>query len=481
MADKEIRIRTRGSRQLCLALLLLPACTVSAPGAPASISLAVVNATVWTGDPVRPIVEAIAISDGQIAALGPTAEIRALAGDGNILDADGALVTPGFIDTHIHLLDAGRRLLQEGSSGQLYDDDESLLSIGPSAPRTTQEDDEALVAGLNYLVTQGVTSVHHMGNWDDLETLRRAESKGRLTARVNVVLPIASSGRLVDAIASDQFGGEQGQGSEWVRVGAVKGVVDGTFPTRTAAIDLPYPGTGDDRGLLLYDEERLYEEVVNADDAGLQVALHAVGERATNLAIDVYERVHQEREVKDRRFRLEHAQHLLDTDLIRLAQLGIIINVQPAQIMHAARQFDSIYDSDSRIVSFPLRTLLEVRARVAFGTDWAFAPPGPFEGLYAAVLRRQSDRSLRGGWFPNERLNVSQALDAYTVNGAYASFEENQKGRLTVGHFADFILLDTNVLNVPLPDIRFTRVLLTVVGGEIVFDRRDTRGDTDLK
>ena len=439
------------------------------------------NATVWTGDPVRPIVEAIAISDGPIAALGPTAEIRALAGDGNILDADGALVTPGFIDTHIHLLDAGRRLLQEGSSGQLYDDDESLLSIGPSAPRTTQEDDEALVAGLNYLVTQGVTSVHHMGNWDDLETLRRAESEGRLTARVNVVLPIASSGRLVDAIASDQFGGEQGQGSEWVRVGAVKGVVDGTFPTRTAAIDLPYPGTGDDRGLLLYDEERLYEEVVNADDAGLQVALHAVGERATNLAIDVYERVHQEREVKDRRFRLEHAQHLLDTDLIRLAQLGIIINVQPAQIMHAARQFDSIYDSDSRIVSFPLRTLLEVRARVAFGTDWAFAPPGPFEGLYAAVLRRQSDRSLRGGWFPNERLNVSQALDAYTVNGAYASFEENQKGRLTVGHFADFILLDTNVLNVPLPDIRFTRVLLTVVGGEIVFDRRDTRGDTDLK
>ena len=457
----------------------MPACTVSAPGTPASISLAVVNATVWTGDPMRPIVEAIAISDGQIAALGPTAEIRALAGDGNVLDADGALITPGFIDTHIHLLDAGRRLLQEGSSGQLYDDDESLLSIEPSAPRTAQEDDEALVAALNYLVTQGVTSVHHMGNWDDLETLRRAESKGRLTARVNVVLPIASSGRLVDAIASDQFGGEQGQGSEWVRVGAVKGVVDGTFSTRTAAIDLPYPGTGDDRGLLLYDEERLYEEVVKADDAGLQVALHAVGERATNLAIDVYERVNQQRDVKDRRFRLEHAQHLLDTDLIRLAQLGILINVQPAQIMHAARQFDSIYDSDSRTVSFPLRTLLEVRARVAFGTDWAFAPPGPFEGLYAAVLRRQSDRSLRGAWLPNERLNVSQALDAYTVNGAYASFEENQKGRLTVGHFADFILLDTNMLNVPLPDIRFTRVLLTVVGGEIVFDRRDTNGDTD--
>ena len=470
-------MHSRASRRHWLVLLLVPACTVSAPVTPASISLAIVNATVWTGDPRRPIVEAIAISDGLIAALGPTPEIRALAGDGNVLDADGALITPGFIDTHIHLLDAGRRLVQEGSSGQLYDDDELLLSIGSSALRTPEENDEALVAALNYLVTQGVTSVHHIGIWDDLETLRRAEIQGRLTVRVNVVLPIASSGRLVNAIASGQFGGEQGQGSEWVRVGAVKGVVDGTFATRTAAIDLPYPGTGDDRGLLLYDEESLYEEVVDADDAGLQVALHAVGERATNLAIDVYERLNREREVKDRRFRLEHAQHLLDSDLIRLARLGILINVQPAQIMYAARQFDSIYDSDSRTVSFPLRTLLEFRARVAFGTDWAFAPPGPFEGLYAAVLRRQSDRSLRGGWFPDERLTVSQALDAYTVNGAYASFEENQKGRLTVGSFADFILLDTNVLNVPLPDIRFTRVLLTVVGGAIVFDRRNTSVD----
>lgn len=467
-------MQSHGCRLLCWALLLVSGCTVSAPIRPASVDLAVVNATVWTADSLRPLVEAIAISNGRIVAMGPTEEIQALAGDGNILDADGALITPGFIDTHTHLLQAGRRLLQEGRNGQLYDIDESLLSVDPIETYTPEEDDEALAAALEYLASEGVTSAHHMGNWDDLETLRRAEMNGTLTARVNVALPITTTARLVATIRSGRFGGHDGKGTEWVRVGVVKGVVDGTFTTRTAAIDLPYPGTADDRGLLLYDEPRLYERVIEADREELQVALHAVGERATNLAIDVYERVERENGPRDRRFRLEHAQHLLRDDVLRLAPLGILVNVQPTQIMYAAGQFDSIYHEGTRTVSFPLRTLIEMRTRVSFGTDWAFAPPGAFEGLYAAVLRRQSDGSLRGGWFPNERLTVRQSLDAYTVNGAYASFEENKKGRLAVGAFADFILLDTNLLNVPLPDIRFARVLLTVVGGEIVFDRRNT-------
>ena len=467
-------MRGHGYRRLLWVPLLVSACTISAPGRPAGVNLAVVNATVWTGDSLRPVVEAIAISDGQIVALGPTEVIRALAGDGSVLDADGALIIPGFIDTHTHLLHAGRRLLQEGRAGQLYDIDESLLSVEPLERGTPKENDEALAAALEYLASQGVTSVHHMGNWNDLETLQRAELNGRLTARVNAVLPITTTGRLNSAIASGQFGGQDGKGSDWLRVGVVKGVVDGTFTTRTAAIGLPYPESGNDRGLLLYDEGRLYEHVVEADRLGLQVALHAVGERATNLSIDVYERVTRDNGQRDRRFRLEHAQHLLDADVSRLVRLGILVNVQPAQIMYAAGQFDSIYNEDTSTVSFPLRTLIEMRARVTFGTDWPFAPPEPFDGLYAAVLRRQADGSLRGGWFPNERLTVRQSLDAYSVNGAYASFEESQKGRLSVGSFADFVLLDTNLLNVPLPDIRFARVLLTVVGGEIMFDRRNT-------
>ena len=466
-------MQSHGYRRLWCAFLFVSGCTVSAPSRPARIDLAVVNATVWTGDTFRPLVEAIAISNGRVVAMGPTEEIQALAGDGNVLDAGGALITPGFIDTHTHLLQAGRRLLQEGPTGQLYDIDESLLSVDPVESYTPAEDDEALAAALEYLSSEGVTSVHHMGNWDDLEALRRAETSGSLTARVNVVLPITTTARLVDAIRSGQYGGHDGKGTEWVRVGVVKGVVDGTFTTKTAAIELPYAGTANDRGLLLYDETRLYEQVVEADRAGLQVALHAVGERATNLAIDVYERVSHENGPRDRRFRLEHAQHLFKEDVVRLAPLGILVNVQPTQVMYAGGQFDSIYDETTRTASFPLRALIETRTRVSFGTDWPFAPPGAFEGIYAAVLRRQADGSLRGGWFPNERLTVRQSLDAYTVNGAYASFEENAKGRLAVGSFADFILLDTNLLNVPLPDIRFARVLLTVVDGRIVFDRRN--------
>ena len=466
-------MQSHGYRRLWFAFLFVSGCTVSAPTRPASIDLAVVNATIWTGDTLRPVVEAIAVSNGRVVAMGPTAEIQALAGDGDVLDAGGALITPGFIDTHTHLLQAGRRLLREGPAGELYDIDESLLSVDPIEIYTQEEDDEALVAALEYLSSEGVTSVHHMGNWDDLEAFRRAETSGSLTARVNVALPITTTSRLVNAISSGQFGCQDGKGTEWVRVGVVKGVVDGTFTTGTAAIELRYPGTADDRGLLLYDAPRLYEQVVEADRAGFQVALHAVGERATNLAINVYERVSQENGPRDRRFRLEHAQHLLSDDVVRLAPLGILVNVQPTQIMYAAGQFDSIYDESTRTLSFPLRTLSELRTRVSFGTDWPFAPPSVFEGLYAAVLRRQDDGSRRGGWFPNERLTVRQSLDAYTVNGAYASFEEHRKGRLAVGSLADFVLLDTNLLNVPLPDIRFARVLLTVVDGKIVFDRRN--------
>ena len=215
-------MRGHGYRRLWWAFLLVSSCGVSAPGRPAIIDFAVVNATVWTGDSLRPVVEAIAISDGQIVALGPTEEIRSLADGGNIVDADGALIMPGFIDTHAHLFHAGRRLLQEGRAGQLYDIDESLLSVEPIESGTPEENDEELSAALEYLASQGVTSVHHMGDWNDLEALQRAELNGRLTARVNAVLPITTTERLSHAIESRQFGGLDGKGSAWLKVGAAR-------------------------------------------------------------------------------------------------------------------------------------------------------------------------------------------------------------------------------------------------------------------
>ena len=457
---------------LYFAAALIVGCTAEEPAPPTTISLAVVNTTIWTGDRMRPIVDAIGVSGSQIAALGTSASIRALATDGLVLDAAGGLIVPGFIDAHIHLIDAGYNLLRDPNSDGQLENSVLTLSTAPPQPRTQAEDDAALDAALEFLTTHGVTSVHNMGSWTDLETLERAVTDDRLTTRVYSVLPLATWQRLRDDIVRGRFGGLDGRGSAWLRVGAVKGLVDGTLATETAALDTPYPGSANDRGLLLYDNERLFREVADADAANLQVTLHAVGERANALALDAYERVARANGPRDRRFRIEHAQHLRPDDVPRFGNLNVIASIQPTEIMYTGRRVDTIFGVNRTTQTFPIRSLLETRARVAFGTDWAFAPPGPLEGLFAAVSREQIDGSRPRGRNPTERITVAQALEAYTATAAYASFDENTKGRLAVGHLADFVLLDTNLLSVPSRRTRAASVLLTVINGQIVFDGR---------
>lgn len=463
---------------LYFATVLISGCTAEQPTAPSPISLAVVNAAIWTGDPRRPIVDAIGVSGNRIAALGTSAGIRALVNNGLVLDAGGAMVLPGFIDAHVHLVDAGYSLLRDpDSKGQIENE---FLTPGTAPPqaRTPAEDDAALDAALRFLATNGVTSVHNMGSWRDLGTVERAATEGRLTSRIYSVVPLPSWQRLRDDIARGRFGGPDGRGSDWFRVGAVKGLVDGTLNTDTAALDTPYPGSANDRGLLLYTDERLFREVADADAADLQVTLHAVGERANALALDTYERVARANGPRDRRFRIEHAQHLRPEDVPRFAQLNVIASVQPSHVMYTARRVDAIFGVNSTTQTLPMLSLLETRARVAFGTDWAFAPPGPLEGVFAAVLREQIDGSRPQGWTPTERITLAQAIEAYTATAAYASFDENTKGRLVVGHLADFVVLDKDLLSVPPRGIRAVSVVLTVVNGRIIFDARLTSART---
>lgn len=446
------------------------------PGSPApapALSLAVVDATIWTGDPDRPLVEALGVAGDRIAALGSSDAIRALMTDGVIISADGASVVPGFIDAHVHMLDAGHRLLADTTGDELLLDDD-FWPVAPEPPPayTPAEDDAALDAALAYLAERGVTSVHHMGSWSDLETLERARDTGRLTARVYAAVPLPTWRRLRDAIADGRFGGDGGRGDNWLRVGALKGVVDGTVETGTAALDLPYPDSADDRGLMLYDLDRLSAQVDSADAAGLQVALHAIGSRANHLALDAYERVMEANGPRDRRFRIEHAQHLRPDDIARFADLDVIASMQPARIGEAGPQLETLVGRDALAEAFPVRSLLDAGATVAFGTNWGFAPAGPILGLYGAMTRRPIEAYFRRSWTPAERITIARALNAYTIAGAYASFEDQVKGRLAIGQLADFALLDLALLSAPTPDIRFASVVVTVAGGRIVYDAR---------
>ena len=528
------------------------------------VSLAIVNARVWTADSARPWAEAIAVNGDTIVAVGSSAEIRKL-GAPRVVDAKGGMVAPGFIDAHTHFVVGGFRL----SSVQLRDaktPDEFVKRIrefaatvpagtwitggdwdhelwggklpdrswidsvtpdhpvwvnrldghmalansaalraagitrqtrdvpggtivrGPGReptgilkdnamslvekavpPPTTEMEDRALEAATTFVARQGVTSVHNMGSWNDLAVFARARRAGTLRTRIYAAVPLAGWQRLQTAVERREYGGPDGRGDEWLRVGALKGFVDGSLGSHTAAFEEPYTDAPSDRGLLVNTPEDLYEWIAAADLAGLHVMVHAIGDRANNLLLGIYERVAREHGPRDRRFRIEHAQHLLRDDIRRFAALGVVASMQPYHAIDDGRWADRLLGPERVRTTYAFRSLLDAGARLAFGSDWFVAPPTPLEGIAAAVTRQTLDGKHPGGWVPEQRIGVEESLRAYTSAAAYASFEEDVKGSLAPGHLADFVMLDRNLLDAPAEALREARVLLTVAGGQIVF------------
>ena len=289
--------------------------------------------------------------------------------------------------------------------------------------------DRALAAAMKYVNERGVTSVHDMsmGTWDSLAVFARARKAGTLTVRVYSAAPLADWKRLADIVARREFGGADGRGDEWLRIGALKGFVDGSLGSHTAAFHEPFTDAPADRGLLVNTPEDLYRWISAADSAGLHVVVHACGDRANSALLDIYERVAREHGPRDRRFRIEHAQHLTRADIPRFARLGVIASMQPYHAIDDGRWAER-FIGDRITTTYAFRSLLDAKARLAFGSDWFVAPPTPLEGIYAAVTRRTIDDKNPGGWVPEQKITVEEALRAYTVDAAYASFEERLKG-----------------------------------------------------
>jgi hypothetical protein len=361
---------------------------------------------------------------------------------------------------------AGGTIVRDARTGEptgvLKDEAMSLVyRVMPEA--TDEERDEAFRRAQAHALARGVTMVHDMGNWADLEAYRRAEAADELRIRIYALVPLATWSRLRDYVAAN------GRGDDRLRWGGLKGFVDGSLGSTTAWFHEPYeddPGTS---GLMVTDTAELRGWIMSADAADLHVVVHAIGEYANDWLLDVFEATARTNGARDRRFRIEHAQHLSASAIPRFARLGVLPSMQPYHAIDDGRWAEKRIGADRIQRTYAFRSLLDSGANLMFGSDWTVAPIDPLAGIHAAVTRRTIDGANPGGWVPAEKISVEEALRAYTAANAYGAFMEDRLGTLRVGGLADLVVLSEDLTRIDPIAIGDVRVDYTIVGGEIVY------------
>jgi predicted amidohydrolase YtcJ len=278
-------------------------------------------------------------------------------------------------------------------------------------------------------------------------------------------VPLATWARLRDTVAA------RGRGDAWLRIGGLKGFVDGSLGSHTAAMIQPFTDAPGDTGLLVNTPDDLYAWTSNADKSNLHIIVHAIGDRAINLQLNIFERVARENGTKDRRFRIEHAQHIAPNDVSRFGALSVIPSMQPYHAIDDGRWAEKVIGAERSKTTYAFKSLAQTGATLAFGSDWPVAPATPLEGIYAAVTRRTLDDKHPGGWIPEQKISVEDALRAYTTGGAYATFDEMEKGTLSPGRLADIVIIDHDLMKIPAETIRDSKIEFTIVGGRVVYER----------
>jgi predicted amidohydrolase YtcJ len=391
--------------------------------------------------------------------------------DGHMALANSAALNAAGIPDNVKDVSGGEIVRDaSGHPTGLLKDNAMTLVESKVPPPTREMEERALDAAMRYVAAQGVTSVDNMGTWEELDVFARAAAQGRLRTRIYAAVPLGSWTRLRDAVAARRFGGD-GHGGEWLRVGALKGFMDGSLGSHTAAFNQPFTDAPDDRGLFVNKPEDMYAWISGADKAGLHVLVHAIGDRANSTVLDIFERVERENGGRDRRFRIEHAQHLAPADIPRFRALGVLASMQPYHAIDDGRWAEKVIGPERSRTTYAFRSLLDAGARLAFGSDWYVAPPTPLEGIYAAVTRRTLDDKHPDGWVPEQKITVEEALRAYTAGGAYASFEEREKGVIAPGMLADISIIDRDLRTTAAAEIRRAKIVRTIVAGSTVFQQ----------
>ncbi|WP_281991570.1 amidohydrolase [Aquimarina aggregata] len=528
-----------------------------------SADLLIRNANIWTGNLDKPNAEAMAIKGDSILAIGSSEDLKKFKGQyTEIIDADDNFITPGFIDSHVHLLMGGNSLLNvqlrdantkeefinriasfskdlkpnqwivEGNwdhtlwGGELPSKDWideftkekpvaiyrmdghmilansaalKIAGIDRNTPKvkngeivknpdgtptgilkseamylvlnkipslTDSQKEKAIKSAQKYLLSNGVTSIHDVDSLGGFKVLKKMYANNELDIRVYSANPLNNW----NAISK-----EKKVDNKWIKNGFLKGFVDGSLGSHSAAFKEPYSDKPKDSGILTVNIDSLKTWITKADNKNIQITVHAIGDKANSKLLNTYETVIQSNGIKDRRFRIEHAQHLDRNDISRFSDLNVIASMQPYHAIDDGRWAEELIGPERIKTTYAFKSLIDANATLVFGSDWPVAPASPLYGIFAAVTRKTLDNKNPNGWIPEQKINVEQALIAYTKNAAYSSFDENIKGTLEKGKLADFVILSENIFSIPREKIKDVLVLQTYVGGKKVFDKNEAQ------
>jgi len=325
---------------------------------------------------------------------------------------------------------------------------------------------EAVRLALKEAAKNGVTSIHDMSDANSFEVYQELLNRGELTSRLYVYFQIPEIETFIRMKIKSGFG------HPFLRIGGLKGFVDGSLGSGTAYFFEPYLDNPNNRGLLaahMLPEGIMEKRLRQADLSGLQVAIHAIGDQANALILDIIEKIIKVNGQRDRRWRIEHAQHLRKSDIIRFGQLQLITSVQPYHAIDDGCWAENKIGKERTRTTYAFNSLLKAGAVLVFGSDWTVAPLNPLTGIYGASTRRTLDGKNPRGWIPEEKIPVEEALKSYTIRAAFAEFSEKEKGSLEPGKLADLVILDQDILRIRPEEIIKTRILLTMVDGKIVY------------
>ena len=350
-------------------------------------------------------------------------------------------------------------------TGILKDAAQSLVTkVIP--PPSAAEIRDAIKAAQTYANAQGITSVQDMSGAPDIfRVYQSMMHDGELRVRISAHQPLMTWERPAAVGLTADFG------NEYLHVGALKGYADGSLGSTTALLFQPYldaPQTSGIPSAELSNPEQMWRNMESADAAGLQIAVHAIGDKANNTILNMYERLENEHGIRDRRLRIEHAQHLLPSDIPRFGKLHVIASMQPYHLEDDGRWAEKRIGPERAKTAYAFRSLLDSGATLAFGSDWDVAPMTPLMAIYGAVTRRTLDGKHPDGWIPEQKISVAEAVNAYTMGSAYASFEDKVKGSIEPGKLADFVILSDDIFTIDPAKIADTKVVQTIFDGKII-------------